>query len=312
MKYADFMAFLFPQHELMGAKADLRVSEGLRLDYCHLTGVPPYVRNILEINLQLAWFQRLIMDQNQSNMPVCFFGLQNPPECVHFWDLAFLSEMGIKFMTIAYEGPNEYGGGFASPNEHLTKMGKILIDDLARTNISLDLSHAGHQTARDVIEYISKQKVKTQVVATHTACHSIYNHGRNLPDDVLKGISDLGGLVGLVTMTWMLHPTDNTLKPFLDHLCHLKEIVGVDNICLGTDGVYKQLEPNEEAERFKIMNEKIDPKGNFKARYPLEPLSLNRPDKLKILERAIISLGWTKEDIRKVLGGNLIKLFSEI
>lgn len=314
MKYADFMAFPFPQHELITKKRGLKVSPNILLDLCHTTSVPPpsvppYAKKTNDIFREHQWFVKLLQDQENSKKTVYFFGLQHPPENAQISDLLLLKGMGIRFMTLAYEGKNEYGGGFATPDEPLNDAGERLIKSMTETGIVLDLSHAGHRTARDAINFIQQKSLNVRVVATHTACHTIYAHGRCLPDDVLCGIRDLGGIIGLVTITWMLHNKNNSIRPFLDHLFHLVELLGEENVCLGTDGVYHRLNVAEGRKRFAIMKTKIDPRGIFHARYPEQPAELNRPDKLLVIEKELSSLGWSPERIEKIIGGNLIRFF---
>ena len=215
-------------------------------------------------------------------------------------------------MTLAYSGASEYGGGFAAPEEPLSERGRQLLRTMAETGMVLDLSHAGHRTARDALDLIEQKALALSVVATHTACHAVYDHGRAMPDDVLTGISDLGGLVGLVTVTWLLHGTDNGLEPFLGHLEHLLELVGEKHTCLGTDGVYRYINPEEDKRRFEVLKAKIDPTDVFHARCPEQPAELNRPDRLAVLEAFLQSQGWQHEYREPIMGGNLIKFLSTL
>ncbi len=56
MQYADFMAFPFPQHQLMTKREPLTVASGIILDTCHTTSVSPYVRKMEEIVREHEWF----------------------------------------------------------------------------------------------------------------------------------------------------------------------------------------------------------------------------------------------------------------
>lgn len=177
-----------------------------------MTSVPPFVKTIPEIVREHSWFVQMLGRQSEPEKVVFFFGLQHPPENAGVSDLLLLKGLGIRFMTLAYEGVNEYGGGFAASDEPLSDQGRKLIEAMAETGIVLDLSHAGHRTARDAIRFIREASSEVRVVATHTACFDLYDHGRGLPDDVLRSISDLGGLIGLVTITWMLDAEDDSIR----------------------------------------------------------------------------------------------------
>ncbi len=311
-KYADFQGFLFSQKDLMTKNQDnLVVDPAIKLDFCHMTSVPPFMTKMEDIVKEHKWFLDVIRRQKRHEIQIGF-GLQSPPEDATVADIARLEGMLIDLMGIAYEMENVYGGGFATPDAPLTEKGRWLLNAMADANIVLDLSHAGHQTARDAIEYIVNKNLSLKVVATHTACHAVYGHRRNLPDDVLKGIADLGGVIGLATATFMLHSTNNTLEPFHDHLQHLLKVVGADHVAIGTDGIYRTMDVEEGQKLFQMMKEKIDPRGNFQARYPDQPLEINRPDRITIIEREMSIHGISPVTIKKVIGENLIGFFSRL
>jgi membrane dipeptidase len=278
-----------------------------------VTSVPPFIRTLPEIVREHSWFIQTLGKQSKPARTAFFFGLQHPPEDASVSDLLLLKGLGIRFMTLAYEGVNEYGGGFSVQDEPLSEKGKELIRAMAETGIVLDLSHAGHRTARDAIRFIEQQaSLEVRVVATHTACFDLYDHGRGLPDDILRSVANLGGLIGLVTVTWMLDKNDDSIQPFLRHLNHLVDLVGDTKVCLGTDGVYHRLDLREAEERFKIMKDKIDPRGVFRARHPEQPEELNCPERLRVIEQQLRLLGWSKNRIEKIIGRNLIGFLSKL
>lgn len=315
-RYADFLGFLFPPNYLMTNQEGLVVDPGVVLDLCNMTSVPPFMTKMKDIVSEQERFLDSIFFEiirNQGNNDLRYsLSLQHPPEDATAEDIARLNGMLVTFMTIAYEMENIYGGGFATPDVPLTERGKWLLGVMADVGMVLDLSHAGHQTARDAIEYIINKNLSLKVVATHTACHAVYGHRRNLPDDVLKGIADLGGIIGLATATFMLHSTNDTLEPFFDHLHHLLKVVGPDHVALGTDGIYRTMDVQECEKNFQMMKDKIDPRGNFQARYPDQPLELNRPDRLAVIEQGMSRHGISPVTIEKVMGENLISFFSKL
>ena len=184
---------------------------------------------------------------------------------------------------------------------------------MATVGMVLDLSHAGHETARDALKYIRTRNLPLRVVATHTACYAVHRHKRNLPDDVLAGIADRGGVVGIVTGTWMLDAEDNTLRPFMAHVAHAVNLLGSSHVAIGSDGVYQKLNEGEEQKRFTIMKEKLDARGNFNARYPEHPLELNGSNRLSMVANELLMQNnLSLETVKDIVGGNLFRLFSEL
>lgn len=314
MLYGDFMAFPIPQHELITKSGVLTVSPDIVLNLCQTTSVPPFVKDAEKMLEEHHWFRDVIEKRNQAPFKA-YYGVQHPPIDGSARNIARLREAGVKFMTLAYDFANPFGGGFAAPEEHLTGHGEALLWMMADNRIALDLSHAGHQTARDALVYIEHHHLPLRIVASHVGCYSIYGHLRNLPDDVLLGIMKRGGIVGLVTATWMLSATSNTLAPFGKHLAYLVGLMGTEHVALGTDGVYQTLDLEEEARRFAIMREKVDPQGIFKARSPDQPPELNSPQRLTVIERFIREhLGdyLSAQEVQGVMGGNLSRFFSTL
>lgn len=312
IRTADFQTFLLPQHELMGKKGFLTVDHGVALDACLVTSVPPYARKTQEIIKEHLWLRETLARQS-DRVPACYFGIQHPPEDATVDDLRKLKSLGIRFMTLSYEMESVYGGGFAVLDAPLTKRGEQFLEDMATTGIILDLSHAGHQTARDALKYVRTHNLPLRVVATHTACYAVYWHKRNLPDDVLAGIADRGGIVGIVTGTWMLDVSDNTLRSFMEHVAHALDLLGPLHVAIGSDGVYQKLDPAAEKERFAEMQRKLNARGNFDVRWPEHPTELSGPGRMSVIvNELLIQKDLPLDVVKAVAGKNLLRLFSEL
>jgi len=308
MLQADFMAFPFSQADLLNRTPNLEIDDYLfGIDLIHVTSAPPIaaratVREILDDHV---WF-RDTMEESILCGEV-LYGLQHPPLDATEKDLVMLHEEGIDICGIAYDTANIFGGGFLSPNAPLTDEGRTLLRQLATAGIIIDLSHAGHQTARDVLKYLEYSSFSSQVVATHSACHAVYPHLRNLPDDVLKKIAEHDGVVGLPAVTWLLHAADNTLEPFFTHLDHLINIVGEHGVCIGSDGGYYRMPSALEELRLHIlMTETLDPDGTkFGARLPNDAEEIHGPHRLFALAERIADR-YSSRIAELVVGENLL------
>lgn len=302
---ADFMGFPFRQDLLMkGDWGNLQMEPEFNLDFCHMTCAPPYMRDTRAILAELARFKALIDLQAREQPISILYGLQNPPEKACAKALADLKEAGVSITTIAFEMENEYGGGFAVPDAPLTGEGARFLELLSLADIALDLSHAGHTTARDALQFLEERELGVPVVATHACCYEVYDHLRNLPDDVLRGIRAQGGIFGLATFSWMLAEEGNELSAFYRHLEHALGVMGEDAVCLGTDGVYAHIDEVEGAKRFVLLNEKLDPRGNYRARWPERARELNTPRQHQVLTEGI-EREFGAEIAEKVGGENL-------
>ena len=74
----------------------------------------------------------------------------------------------------------------------LNEFGREVIAEMNRLRMVVDVSHTSDQAVRDVLA-ISNQPV----IASHSCCRVLCDHARNLPDDLIKGIAERGGVVGI-------------------------------------------------------------------------------------------------------------------
>src|ERR1035437_5705469 len=176
--YADSLAFL-------GLQGQPPVNRS-QLSLAHITSVPPYVKDfdiVLRMHLVFqvralsnAWVHGVYekSDISKPDMGI-LFGLQHAPEDLTLARVRELASAGIRSMAIAYDGSTEYGDGFKGDGG-LTPQGEKLIDWMCATGIILDLSHAGHATAREAIEYILRHRLPMMPMMSHSGCYELFPH----------------------------------------------------------------------------------------------------------------------------------------
>lgn len=325
---ADFLGFLYTQEELVERSPTAGIDEEIALDIVHLTAAPPTVTRARAIVDEISWLYGKLSCQRakvlyagpdgaklgnvaKTKALKVIFGLQHPPEdATSVGDLVRLSDLGVRFMTLAYEGENAYGSGFANPQGPLTRKGEWLLRVMRASRMIVDLSHAGWRTAGDALATIEKGDISLPVVASHSGCAMVHYHLRNLPDDVMRRIATAhGGLIGIPTATWMLSESDDTLAPYFRHMEHALRLVGEDAVAVGSDGTYKTINPKKQLAQFIKMREKFDKRGNFGARFPDQPPELNTPRRMEIL-RDHLEKEFGARIAVKVCGDNLVKFLA--
>jgi microsomal dipeptidase-like Zn-dependent dipeptidase len=314
--HADSLAFLnHPAAPIMAA-ADLN------LDLAHVTVAPPMPLNqkgimkfveksLAEIEsqskLRIIYRSTDIAVAEENQQTAIVMGLQNFPTD---GAISALWNAGVRVYQLWYDRANDLGGGFAAPDVGLTDVGKKSLWELANIGAILDLSHAGRASARDVLTYIRKQKLPIKVMASHGGCYGVYEHNRNLPDDIIRDITELQGMVGIYTLTFGLSASDDTLLSFFKHLDHALTTCGDDNlICIGSDGVYQTATEEVLREQYNKLNKLVDPDGIFGVRFPAQPLETYSPKKLNIIDDAMIQADYPETFRRKILGNNLQRFF---
>lgn len=152
--------------------------------------------------------------------------------CGKLENIAKLRNMGVRFMTLTWNGSNEIGDGILCENpKGLTAFGKQAISVLEDNGIIIDVSHASEPLFWDVAKL-----AKRPFVATHSNARSVCGNMRNLTDEQFKYICEIGGLVGLNFHRYFV--SDNGEVDFDDlqkHLEHFLELGGEDVMALGSD-----------------------------------------------------------------------------
>ncbi|OUS08157.1 peptidase M19 [Rhodobacterales bacterium 52_120_T64] len=156
--------------------------------------------------------------------------------------LGKMHDLGLRSLGPVWSRPTAFGHGvpFRYPSdgdigEGLTDAGKDLVRECNRLGIMLDLSHLNAAGMRDIAKISD-----APLVATHSNCHAISPHARNLTDDQLMMIKDSNGMVGLNFASAFLRPdgqmkTDIGLDVMMRHLDHLITHLGEDRVGLGSD-----------------------------------------------------------------------------
>lgn len=203
--------------------------------------------------------------------------LQGLPEDVNAKKLV---ELGVRIIPLMYGSGEEEISLFTPKKEKF-------VAECIEQGLKIDLSHCNHATARDAVKFIKKFGVKGAMIATHTGCYSVYNNPRNLHDDVIGGIAEMDGIVGISTITFHLHEKDDTINSFLRHIQHAVSICGEDNVAVGSDRPYVKMGEKWGRKRVKWMQEKLDPDNKMGIRYPDQPVILNTPQKMSVIHSEI-------------------------
>ena len=152
-------------------------------------------------------------------------------------------DMGIRFITLTWNFKNSIGypnAGFKYKDMGLTEKGKEIVLEMERVGIIPDCSHLSDKGFYDLIDICKKP-----FVATHSNSREITNHPRNLTDDMIKKLSNKGGVMGLNFCGPFLGKEKvPSIDSMINHLKHIKNVGGIDVLALGTDfdGIENEVE----------------------------------------------------------------------
>jgi membrane dipeptidase len=211
-------------------------------------------------------------------------------------DLVLLRQFyraGVRLMTLTHWTRTDWAdaSGDETPvHGGLTEFGESVVAEMNRLGMVIDVSHVHDGTFWDVIRLS-----KAPVVASHSACRALSPHHRNMSDEMLKALAGKGGVVGIPVVTFFLDsglekkgpgPVPRVdVKSFVDHIDHVVKVTGkADHVGLGSD----------------FDGTSGTPAG-------LENIGL-----LPNVTKELAARGYKPEDIRKILGGNFLRVFAAV
>lgn len=220
-------------------------------------------------------------------------------------------QLGIRMMHLTYNRRNMIGDGCAEPaNAGLSDFGRGVIAEMNRQGVIVDCAHSGWQTSLEAAKASTKP-----MVASHSACAALQPHHRCKPDEVIRAICDTDGLIGICWVPAFLGGT-GTITAVLDHIDYVVRNFGIDRVGVGTDTAYVPPRQSEEWKKVPSRPERKrwcnfwwqdDPLYDPKWQTPEQRESLawtNWP----LLTVGLVQRGYSDEDIRKVLGGNMLRV----
>ena len=141
-------------------------------------------------------------------------------------------ELGLRVCQFTHHSTNPFGGGSLEKEwTGLTERGFQGLEKMNALGIIPDLSHGNEVLSQDVLS-----KSKKPVIASHTACRAIVNNARCLPDSVIKGIADSGGVVGIFSMSfWLTNDPVPTVDSYVRQLEHVIRVGGIDAVGISND-----------------------------------------------------------------------------
>lgn len=164
--------------------------------------------------------------------------------CDYIKDLEELEELyklGLRNILLVWNEPNKYGSGNRG-DYGLTEEGKLFIKKAIDLGISIDFSHMNKKTFYNTYELV-KEEINNgkdvKVLASHSNSFDLCPHMRNLDDDQLKCLKELDAIVGLVSYSKFVLSINSSKeeleKKYLEHIKHVKDIMGINNISVSTD-----------------------------------------------------------------------------
>jgi membrane dipeptidase len=138
---------------------------------------------------------------------------------------------GLRSIGLTWNAPNGLADGCGEPRGGgLTELGKRVVREANRLGIVVDVSHLCDRSARDVFEVAAAPPM-----ASHSNARAVHDHPRNLVDDDIRAIAELGGIVGICAYPPMLSDGDATIEDMVRQIDHICALIGPQSVGVGAD-----------------------------------------------------------------------------
>ena len=145
-------------------------------------------------------------------------------------NIAYFTSRGVEMMSLTWNGENDLASGVHASGG-LKPLGKQAVREMARYNMTLDVSHLNEQGFYEVCLIDS-----IKIVATHSNCYDICHHIRNLKRWQIKELISRGGLIGLNFYPAFLGTGRlSVFEKIRDNIEYLLSLGGENSIAFGSD-----------------------------------------------------------------------------
>ena len=183
-------------------------------------------------------------------------------------------EAGYRMMALTHLFDNDLGGSNTGTERGgLTELGRRCIRRMEELGIIVDLAHASEQVVLDVLDIAGRP-----VVVSHTGVQATCNTRRNLSDEMIRRIAENGGLIGIGFWDTAICSTEP--EAIVRAMRHVVDLVGVGHVGLGSD-------------------------FDGTVRIEFDATGLAR------ITEALMEGGFSEEEIRQIMGGNVLRLLRE-
>lgn len=250
----------------------------------------------------------------------CLIGIEGGHVIENSLDkLAMFHRRGARYLGLTHSETTDWADSATDAPRHggLSPFGERVVAEMNRLGMLVDLAHVSPDTMRDAIRVS-----RAPVIVSHAAAMALASHPRNVPDDVLRLIARNGGVVMVTFFPGYAHPDGaramadyfeqervfkaryadpasfekawkewrdarpipaGTVGTVADHIDHIVRVAGVEHVGIGSDydGVDRM------------------------------PLQLEDVSGYPFLTQELLNRGYSEQDIRRILGGNMLRVLRD-
>jgi membrane dipeptidase len=237
------------------------------------------------------------------------------------------SLLGVRYMTLAHFYNDEWADSSTDKPAHngLTEFGKDVVREMNRQGMLVDISHVSDKTFHDALEVS-----KVPLIASHSSLRAISNHPRNMSDEMIKALAAKGGVIQInYERNYLSEEYRKAFAAVAGDVSRMEEQFkkecGDDNVCIGKAEIKLEKELTESGKLPHVSWEKIIEHIDYVVKLVGPdhvglgsdfdgadmPDGLEDCSKLPKLTEALLRKGYKEDDIRKILGGNILRVMEQ-
>ena len=247
-----------------------------------------------------------------ENKTAIFFGFQN---CSPIEDdlklVEKVHELGCRFMQLTYNNQSLLATGcYEKVDSGVTNFGKEVIKEMNRVGIVIDMSHSAEKSTLEAIELSEKP-----IAITHANPFFWHSAKRNKSDELLKNLSQSGGMLGLSLYAHHLKNSSNCkLENFCEMVAKTADLIGVKNIGIGSDLCLNQ--PDSVVEWMRngtwTKAKNYGEGSKDKPGFPKQPEWFIDARGFNSLEKGLKNIGFSIDEVNGILGNNWFNFYKGI
>jgi membrane dipeptidase len=241
--------------------------------------------------------------------------------------LRMFSALGVRYMTLSHFFNDEWADSSTDKPAHngLTDFGKDIVREMNRQGIMVDISHVSDKTFYDALEVS-----KAPLIASHSSVRTISHHPRNMSDDMIKALAAKGGVIQInYERNFLSEEFRIAFAATVGDLSRMEEKFkkecGDDSVCIDKQGTRVQNELIAAGKLPHVSWEKIVEHIDYVVKLVGPdhvglgsdfdgadmPDGMEDCSKLPKITEALMRKGYKDDDIRKILGGNLLRMMEQ-
>lgn len=227
--------------------------------------------------------------------------------------LLLWKQLGLRICQLTYNEKNLLGDGCLERHDGgLSQLGRVMVREMERYGVTIDLTHAGRRTFLGACDVATRP-----LIASHSNPKAVADNPRNIDDEQIKAIAALDGVVCVTTwapLIWNGSAGMPTLDDWLRCVDHVVALVGIDHVgmssdSMGTMGAYPRHDRDPDALPYGSVTDDFDRLARPPDNNNRQPADFNGIEDYPVLVEALCAHGLSDEDIRKILGENLLRVF---